>query len=278
MDNILCPIDFSNYSLNALEYAANLIKVRKGNLILIHIFSEKEFLLAIKEEKTKHTFSNLRDYAQHKLSILAEQTEKAYQVNCDYIISVGDVNEVLKKYAAENDIDFIVMGTLGNGYNEQTVVGSRTIRTVESSDIPVISIPIQAQFNGLHSVVYAADYSAHDRITLQRLVSFVYYFKSRINVVHVSHTKNVDTIEDYEKFKEELSTFLAYEKISYHLKEFKDDISHGIEEFVNEQSSEMLVLLRRKKNFFENLMTSSISKEITYLSTHPLFIFQEPDE
>ncbi len=276
MDNILCPVDFSTYSLNAMEYAANLLKIRHGNLTLIHVFSDEEFSSAIKNEATEHAFSNMRDHAQHKLRLLAEETAHEFNIKCDYIISLGDVNQAINKYANSNDIDYIVMGTLGNGYNKETIIGSRTIRTVENSDIPVITIPIQAKYRGLNAVVYASDYSEHDRITLQRLVSYIYSFKSRIKVVHVSRSKNHVSENNYEEFKQELSTFLGYEKISYFLKEFKSDISHGIEEFVNEQDGDLLVLLKRKGNFFTNLIGSSVSKDITYLSSHPLFIFQEP--
>ncbi|WP_375581378.1 universal stress protein [Marivirga tractuosa] len=83
--------------------------------------------------------------------------------------------------------------------------------------------------------------------------------------------------KSYEKFKTELSSFLGYDKISYYLKEYKKDISSGIEEFVNEQQGDLLVLLKRKRNFFEKLIGSSVSTEITYLSTHPLLIYHEKE-
>ena len=277
MDNILCPIDFSPYSLNAMEYAAQLLQTRKGNLTLIHVFSEEEFNKFIEESFQADGESSLKEIAAEKLKMLAHETESSFGVNCDYMLTIGDVNQALNKYAAEHDIDYIVMGTHGNGLNADSVIGSRTIKTVESSPVPVLTVPIQAQFNGLQSVVYASDYSKYDKLTLQRLVSFIYNFKSRIKVVHVSHSTSEMTENNYERFKEELSTFLGYDRISYYLKEFKQDISHGIEEFVNEQEGELLVLLKKRRNFFENLISSSVSKEISYFSSHPLLIFQEPE-
>lgn len=277
MDNILCPIDFSPYSINALEYAANLLKVRTGNLTLIHVFSEDEIIQFLSNQDSPDKTKNLKDFATEKLSILTSEIKKTFNLNCDYILSVGDVNEAIHKYASKNDIDYVVMGTQGNGYNKETVIGSRTMRTVESSPVPVMTVPIQAQFNNLQSVVYASDYSKHDKLTLQRLVSFIYLFKSRIKVVHVSNSKSQMSEHNYAAFKEELSTFLGYDKISYFLKEYKKDISQGIEEFVNEQGGELLVLLKRKRNFFESLLSSSVSTEVSYFSSHPLLIFQEPE-
>ena len=277
MDNILCPIDFSPYSLNAMEYAAQVLQTRKGNLTLIHVFSEEEFNKFIEESFQADGESSLKEIAAEKLKVLAQETESTFNINCDYMLTIGDVNQALNKYAAEHDIDYIVMGTHGNGLNGDSVIGSRTIKTVESSPVPVLTVPIQAQFNGLQSVVYASDYSKYDKLTLQRLVSFIYNFKSRIKVVHVSHSTSEMTENNYDKFKEELSTFLGYDRISYYLKEFKQDISHGIEEFVNEQEGELLVLLKKRRNFFENLISSSVSKEISYFSSHPLLIFQEPE-
>jgi nucleotide-binding universal stress UspA family protein len=273
MDKFLCPIDFSTYSINALEYAAKLLQVRKGSMTLIHIFSEKEFLHALEGEKSD--FNDLKDHAKNKLSTLADEIESEYEFDCDFVLSIGEVNNSIAKYAHKNNFDLIVMGTQGIGYNRKTIIGSRTLRTVENSSIPVLTVPLDADFKGWNSVVYASDYSDDDKITMQKLVSFIYSFRSRIRFVHVSHSKNVMNENSYKEFKEELSSFLGYDKISYYLKEYKKNISSGIEEFVNEQQGDVLVLLKRKRNFFEKLMGNSVSTEITYLSTHPLLIYQE---
>jgi nucleotide-binding universal stress UspA family protein len=275
MDKFLCPIDFSTYSLNALEYAAKILQVRKGNLTLIHIFSEKEFLHALDGEKSD--FNDLKDHAKDKLYNLAEEIEQEYGFDCDVVLSIGDMNNSLSKYAHDNGYDLIVMGTQGNGYSRKTIIGSRTMRTVENSVVPVLTVPLEAEFSGWNSVVYASDYSEMDKIIMQKLVSFVYSFRSRIRFVHVSHSKNRMSEKSYQEFKEELSSFLGYDKISYYLKEYKKDISSGIEEFVNEQQGDVLVLLKRKRNFFEKILGNSVSTEITYLSTHPLLIYHEKD-
>lgn len=81
--------------------------------------------------------------------------------------------------------------------------------------------------------------------------------------------------KSYQEFKDELSSFLGYEKISYYLKEYKKDISSGIEEFVYEHNGDLLVLLKRKRNFLEKLIGNSVSTEVSYLSTHPLLIYHE---
>jgi nucleotide-binding universal stress UspA family protein len=273
MDKFLCPIDFSAYSLNAVEYASKLLQIRKGSMTLIHIFSEKEFLQAVEGEKSE--FNDLKQYAKEKLRGLADEIENEYGFECDFVLSIGEVNNSISQYALKNGFDLIVMVTQGNGYDRKTIIGSRTLRTVQNASIPVLTVPLDADFKNWNSVVYASDYSEQDKITMQKLVSFIYPFRSRIRFVHVSHSNNVMSAKSYEEFKTELSSFLGYDKISYYLKEYKKDISSGIEEFVNEQQGDVLVLLKRKRNFFEKLIGSSVSTEITYLSTHALLIYHE---
>ncbi|SMG09670.1 Nucleotide-binding universal stress protein, UspA family [Marivirga sericea] len=275
MDKFLCPIDFSAYSLNAVEYAAKILQIRKGSMTLIHIFSEKEFLHAVEGEQSE--FDDLKQHAKEKLTGLADEIENEYGFECDFVLSIGEVNNSISQYALKNGFDLIVMGTQGNGYNRKTIIGSRTLRTVQNASIPVLTVPLDADFKNWNSVVYASDYSEQDKITMQKLVSFIYPFRSRIRFVHVSHSNNVMSEKSYEKFKTELSSFLGYEKISYYLKEYKKDISSGIEEFVNEQQGDVLVLLKRKRNIFEKLIGSSVSTEITYLSTHALLIYHEKE-
>jgi len=273
MDKFLCPVDFSTYSLNALEYASKLLQIRKGNMTLIYIFSEKEFVHSLDGEKSE--FDDLKQQAQKKLNGLADEIENEYGFECDFVLSIGDIDHSISQYAIRNGFDLIIMGTQGNGYNRKTIIGSRTLRTVQNTSVPVLTVPLEASFENWDSVVYASDYSKQDKITMQNLVSFIYPFRSRIRFVHVSNSNNMMNEKNYEEFKTELSSFLGYHKISYYLKEYKKDISSGIEEFVNEQQGDVLVLLKRKRNFFEKLMGSSVSTEITYLSTHPLLIYHE---
>jgi nucleotide-binding universal stress UspA family protein len=275
MNKVLCPVDFSDYSLNALEYAANLLQTKNGRITLLHIFTEEEFTRSINLDNESKNFSSLKELAIKKLKILAEETKNTFGVKCDYSLSIGGVDKTIARFADQNSFDYIVMGTQGNGYNAQTVVGSRTVRTIKETNKPLITVPIETTFKGLNSVVYASDYSELDKVYLQKLVSFVFEFNSRIKVVHVSHSKNEMTENTYEEFKTELSSFLGYDKISYFLNEYKDDISHGIEEFVNEQHGDLLVLLKRKRSFLDKLISSSVSKEITYFTSHPLLIYKE---
>ena len=273
MDKFLCPVDFSAYSFNALEYASKLLQIRKGSMTLIHIFTEKEFTQAVEGEKSG--FDDLKVHAKEKLRSLADEIENEYGFDCDFELYIGAVDHTISKYANKNEFDLIVMGTQGNGYNRKTIIGSRTLRTLKNATIPVLTIPLDADFRNWNSVVYASDYSDEDKITMQKLVSFIYPLRSRVRFVHISHSKSVMSEKSYEEFKRELSSFVGYDKISYYLKEYKEDISSGIEEFVQEQQGDVLVLLKRRRNFFEKILSSSVSTEISYLSAHPLLIYQE---
>ncbi|WP_375581376.1 universal stress protein [Marivirga tractuosa] len=199
MDKFLCPIDFSAYSLNALEYAAKLLQIRKGSMTLIHIFSEKEFLHALEGQKSD--FNDLKDHAKEKLSSLADEIESEYGFECDFVLSIGEVNNSISQYAIKNEFDLIVMGTQGNGYSRKTIIGSRTLRTVQNATLPVLTVPLDADFKNWNSVVYASDYSDQDKITMQKLVSFIYPFRSRIRFVHVSHSNIIAFYSSFSKSK-----------------------------------------------------------------------------
>jgi nucleotide-binding universal stress UspA family protein len=275
MEKILCPIDFSGSSLNALEYSANLAKIMSSSITLLHIFTEEEFSRAIEHENDDHAFTDLKDYAMDKLSTLSAETSKEFGVKCTYSLKVNGLIDGIVEYSEQNAFDYIVMGTKGVSDESKSVIGSNTVRTIEKSTCPVLTVPLDVAYSGLTSVVYASDYSETDKLTIQKLVSFIYPFHSRIKFVHVSHTENILDLAEYEDFKKELSSFVGYNKISYFLKEYKEDISHGIEEFVQEQQGDLLVLLKRKRNFVERLIGKSVSKELSYFSKYPLLIYQE---
>ena len=137
---ILCPIDFSKPSRQALRYAALLAARSQGRLVAIYI--EDPMLAAAAaieyDEKT------LLDKGRAQLRRLVDRTAAAYGLpmkSTTIEVTVGKPHEEIARMSERLDCDLIVMGSHGWTGANRVVLGSTTHRVLRQSSLPVLATP-----------------------------------------------------------------------------------------------------------------------------------------
>ena len=76
-------------------------------------------------------------------------TDRAAEAGIDTQVAVqqGTPHSAIQRYAADQEVDLIIMGTQGRGRVEQFLIGSITERTVRTADVPVITVRLDEWFN-----------------------------------------------------------------------------------------------------------------------------------
>ena len=59
MNKILCPIDFSDTSLNAIEFAVEIGKKSQSKITLLHVYNEEDFNRDIGSEALGNYFKEI---------------------------------------------------------------------------------------------------------------------------------------------------------------------------------------------------------------------------
>ncbi len=280
MYKILCPVDFSDTSLNAIEFAARIADKYKASLTLLHVFTEDDFAKSLDEkDKDLLTYKELLERAKKKLKTLSDTIIKSKDfsnpVQCDNRLEMGILDEIIVAFAREEKIGLIVIGTTGISQINLTYIGSNTRKIIEESEIPVLSIPQQATYNSFRKIVYATDLKDADKVALQEVVSFATIFDGRINVVHVNSKYGALSSILFEETITDLTSFIQYNKIRFQRIEGEDDPGFALEKYMDTEQADLLVLLTRHRNFFENIFHKSLSKRIGYITKHPLLIIKE---
>jgi len=275
MAKILCPVDFSDTSLNALEFAVRIAERKKCVLTLINVFTESEFNKIVDKSSAVKTFKELLALATKKLQnianeIIADSKAKGL-VDCETIVELGDLQDRIIDLSGEG-YDMIVMGTTGVGKN--LIIGSNTSRVIQKSAIPVFCVPQQAGYDGFRRIVYATDVQQEDKVMIQRVVSFATIFQSRVNVLHISHDGHEAEKEIVEDFFSELKTFVPYDKISFESRIFKLELSQALLEYMEEIKGDLLVVYSKHRNFLEKIMHKSLSRKLSLIVNKPLFVIK----
>jgi len=144
MNNILVPTDCSELSKDAVEYAIRFAKQFKARLILL--------MVTVSEPLTV-----LNDYGyfspelHQKIILEAERRAEAElkqfwkengdpEVNVELINLKGDPFTEIIRYATENEVDLVVMGTHGRTGLKHVIMGSVAEKVVRYSPHPVLTI------------------------------------------------------------------------------------------------------------------------------------------
>jgi nucleotide-binding universal stress UspA family protein len=139
---VLCPIDFSDGSLAALEYAINLSEEADGQLTLLHV-TEMPAALTQEPFVVEDEIARIREVAatdaRRKLANLTPENARAY-CTIDTAVVEGRVYREILRRATEMKTDLIVMGVHGRGALDLLLFGSTTHHVIRASACPVLIV------------------------------------------------------------------------------------------------------------------------------------------
>ena len=145
LKRILVPTDFSDSAEHALKYAVRLGKPFKANIFVLHVFHLQEYLalLSDRDQVDSGTASEVleaaKNRAANKLEELARRSQDK-EVAVLPILLVGIPFGEIVRYAAERDVDLIVMPTHGRTGLAHFLLGSTAERVISHSVCPVLVV------------------------------------------------------------------------------------------------------------------------------------------
>uniref|UniRef100_UPI0040477095 universal stress protein n=1 Tax=Algoriphagus sp. TaxID=1872435 RepID=UPI0040477095 len=272
---ILCPIDFSDCSLNALEYASKIGEKYKARLIVFHVLNKQDYQKLAPLDLEGHyqlEFVNQK-LKQLQEAVLRESVPNGLE-DCVIEISEGPIVQRTLEFSQKVNANLLVVGTEGmNDFKEQ-VFGSRSSKLVMQTDRDILVIPRKVYFKRPRKLVYATDYVEEDKVAIQKVVEFARFFDSEIDIVHVSSRSRVIDKALHKNMTEEIKPFVNYELVNYVLKSFRDDLALGLENYLQLAKGDMLVTLSKKKDFFDQLFAKNLSRKMSYFLTKPFWVIK----
>lgn len=272
---ILCPTDFSECSLNAIEYAARLGEKYNAILILFHVLNREDYLkLSPMDTSGKYQ----AEFVQEKLKNLQRAVMEESLLNglkgCEIAIREGKIVNGALEFAKDINADLIVAGTEGMNDLRANIIGSRASRMVEQSEQDIIIVPRKVFFKRPRKFVFASDYLEEDKLAIQKVVEMANFFDSEIDLVHVSSSQKAIDKSLHLTMVEEIKPFVRYDKINYVLKSYRDDLALGLENYLQVAKGDMLVTLSKKKTFFDQIFSKNLSKKMSYFLNKPLWVIK----
>lgn len=137
---VLCPVDFSEFSKKAFEYALSLSTHYKAQLYVQHVIEPVTVLFTYENlPGWREVYAEFRAGAEEALEKLIASGD-GQQVRPKTVLQVGDPADTILKFAQKEVVDLIVMGTHGRRGLDRLVTGSVTERVLRKAHCPVLAV------------------------------------------------------------------------------------------------------------------------------------------
>jgi nucleotide-binding universal stress UspA family protein len=138
---ILVPIDFSDYSKNALKYAVQFAKQFDAKIYLIYVVEPMIYPadFSMGQVAIPSTDIDLHSRAEEELRKLSKDFING-SLQVEILIKTGKPFVEIIETASANDIDLIIIATHGHTGVEHLLFGSTAEKVVRKAPCPVLTL------------------------------------------------------------------------------------------------------------------------------------------
>lgn len=279
MKNILVPTDFSDNSWNAIQYALEFFKDTSCNFYLLHVTSISNYAggetpiipTAQVIEKT------LLKQAKIELQKLLIKIKELYPNTNHTFITLSSYDyfiDAIRNHIDEKNVDFIVMGTKGANGVKRAIVGTNTGDLITKVKCPVLVVPEKANFSIPKEIAFPTDFNIFYQTNILSSISeLAKLYDSAIRILHVA--KKDEQLTSYQKENQEyLNDYFMDEKHSFHRVTNKK-IEAGVQCFVESRDINMIVMIAKNLNLFQQILFKPAVEEISYHTEVPFLVLHE---
>jgi nucleotide-binding universal stress UspA family protein len=270
MKNILVPIDFSNASRNAANYAASLAQAFDARVTLINAIERPTL---VDDSVLAPVMVTQAEIVQENSNLINQEMEsllKIYPVRMDAFVREGFITETIGNLATEIAADLIVVGMKGKG-ESRAFLGSTVTKITRRLSHPVLVVPAKASFQLPATIAVASDFDPDfENQQYHLLIELAQKFDSMFKIVNVA-VKGRQMKPSQAIGKMKISRALAQYATEFHTIR-EDKVDEGLENFLEEQDPDLLVMIAREHSFIDRLFGKVHTKEMSYKTRKPLLI------
>jgi len=276
MKKIIVPIDFSEYSENALETAAALARKYDAEILALHMLELSNALLTSTTDQNDVEAIFYWKLAEKKFETFLDK-DYLKELKVTPIVKHFKVFSEVNEVAQEHDADLIVMGSHGVSGIKEVLVGSNTEKVVRHSDIPVLVVKHNPILTDFESVVFACDFSED---AIKPYMNANEMFSKIGTKVHLLYVNIPDAgFRNSAEMEKKVAEFLKL--ADGNLEKMKNvtyvsdySIEEGILNFSNLVGADLIAIATHGRTGLSHFFEGSISEDVANHSTLPVITFK----
>ena len=275
MKKILVPTDFSLNANKALDFAVQIARQAKAEIILIHACDLIDTNFKDNQAMYKEHNQTISERANENLSLLKKSIEDTEKLSVHIKLYRGNVTDTVLQASEEHQADLVIMGTLGETRLQEKIFGSITAGIIGKTNIPVMAVPLLSEWDTPKKILLMVNNSDEQPDMARPVFELAELFNA---MVHVAIFTDVDSAEaiDYLKDKRGVTSYEEKLKIKYKNINIKSVHLDGhrfqetIEEYVLEQRIDFVAMITHKRTFLKSIFNRSMTKKMSYHTRIPL--------
>ena len=195
--SILCPVDFSEFSAAAYQYAWSLAEYYHARLICLHVVELWRYPFAdyAAHEADFAKFEKaLNEGGEVQLRNFAEKYS-SHGIQPELVVRQGNASDCTLWFAEKEEMEVIVMGTHGRRGFDRLVLGSNADRIMRKARCPVLVVSNPSQSaptigpDGKHRlgrILYCTDFSHNSEGARGYAISLAAEYSAELTLLHVA--------------------------------------------------------------------------------------------
>lgn len=275
MKKILVPTDFSPNADKALDFAVQIAKQAKAEIILIHACEILNLTFNDHIDLKKEYNQTIIDKAMESLSLLKKSIEDTEQLTVKIHLFQGTVTDTILKVSEDQHADLVVMGTLGNAGLKEKLFGSKTAEIIGKTNVPVLVVGLLSEWDIPEKIALAVNEFEENPDTTRFIFELAGLFNATVHVVIITD-EDADQESDYLMRKKIIMDYVEKLKLRYkstvikHTCLYNHKFEEPIEEFITQQGMDILAMVTHKRTFLESIFNRSMTKKMSYHTQIPL--------
>lgn len=267
MKSVLLPTDFSKNSINAIDYAAALLKNEPCKFYFLNVQKASSFLsddlMTVSSSAT--LYKTLVTAAKTSIENIISKVKKKYANSTHEFFSIVDYDnfiDAIQQSVFKYDIDLIIMGTKGATGLQKVLFGSNTVRVINRCSTPILAIPGNCKYKKPHKIAFTANHiELYTSETLSTLNAILESHNAKLTVLHlagpnsIAH-KHADNMVFFDNnFPEAQHDYIDV---------VDKDIVGTISNYMKNQDFNMLAMVKKPHSFLERLLHNYTEEKIAY--------------
>ncbi len=261
MHRVIIPVDFSETSLKAARFAAQMLAEKKDAVAVLYNNYETEddhdicinYLESLKKEFIRSGVTTVE--LEHEMG--------------------GDLVDNITRLVQTFRATLVIMGITGKSAVKHAMFGSNTLKLVDKNLYPVMIIPPDATFKGIQNVAFASDFKNIENTTPSVLINAVLeMFNPLLHIVNISNEHYVSLTDKFQQGKEKFKELFRDFKTDFYFIS-RNDFYEALDNFVLDFKIDILITIPKHQSNSNALLKPTHTRRLAYHSHIPILAAHE---
>jgi len=277
MKTILVPTDFSDKAMDALNFALDFNEKVGAEIIIMHVLDFPSSSFSSIGEMD-HSGAEALFHAEfikgvHKKldDLKASLSSRDQKINAK--IKYGNPYVSISKEIAEEDVDYIILGSDGASGLKEVFIGSVAEKVIRNAESPVITVKGPAKISEMKSFVFASDLSEEQDFIALKAKEIQELLDLNMHLLKVKTPHNFLSEKETKHQLEEFAKRNYLDRFTKNTTE-ADYSDEGIVEFAEEVHAGMILMGTHGKTGLAHIFGGSRAEDVANESNIPVMTFK----